>query len=102
MGASVDAEVRFIEYMDVGGATEWSLDKVFTRAEMLEQLGKALRRDHAGRGNFFRARSALHASRWNRVRNNRFDHHAVLPNLRPQPPDRRRALVSLPVRASGD
>jgi len=35
-----DAEVRFIEYMDVGGATEWAPDKVFTRAEMLEQLGK--------------------------------------------------------------
>jgi cyclic pyranopterin phosphate synthase len=26
--------------MDVGGATEWSLDKVFTRAEMLDRLGK--------------------------------------------------------------
>jgi len=34
----MDAEVRFIEYMDVGGATEWSWEKVFTRAEMLEQL----------------------------------------------------------------
>ena len=39
-GRSVQAEVRFIEYMDVGGATEWSLEKVFTRAEMLEQLTK--------------------------------------------------------------
>ena len=37
-GRRVDAEVRFIEYMDVGGATEWSLGKVFTRAEMLEAL----------------------------------------------------------------
>src|SRR5580704_11151990 len=37
-GRGVEAEVRFIEYMDVGGATEWTLDKVFTRAEMLEQL----------------------------------------------------------------
>ena len=35
MGASVEAEVRFIEYMDVGGATEWSLQNVFTRAEIL-------------------------------------------------------------------
>jgi GTP 3',8-cyclase len=33
------AEVRFIEYMDVGGANEWSLDKVCSRAMMLEQLG---------------------------------------------------------------
>jgi GTP 3',8-cyclase len=39
-GRSINAEVRFIEYMDVGGAMEWSLDKVFTRAEILERLGK--------------------------------------------------------------
>jgi cyclic pyranopterin phosphate synthase len=39
-GRGMEAEVRFIEYMDVGGATEWSLDKVFTRAEMLAQLEK--------------------------------------------------------------
>src|SRR5712692_8271452 len=39
-GREAIAEVRFIEYMDVGGATEWTLDKVFTRAEMLEQLSK--------------------------------------------------------------
>jgi cyclic pyranopterin phosphate synthase len=39
-GRQAGAEVRFIEYMDVGGATEWSLDKVFTRTEMLAQLGK--------------------------------------------------------------
>src|SRR6202047_911036 len=39
-GRQAGAEVRFIEYMDVGGATEWSFDKVFTRAEMLDRLGK--------------------------------------------------------------
>lgn len=33
-------EVRFIEYMDVGGATHWSIEKVFSRAEMLEVLGR--------------------------------------------------------------
>ena len=32
------AELRFIEYMDVGGATRWSMDKVLSRAEMLERL----------------------------------------------------------------
>jgi GTP 3',8-cyclase len=37
-GRRADAEVRFIEYMDVGGATEWSIDKVFSRAEMLDRL----------------------------------------------------------------
>jgi GTP 3',8-cyclase len=39
-GRGVEAEVRFIEYMDVGGATEWSMQKVFTRAEMLDALSK--------------------------------------------------------------
>jgi len=32
------AEVRFIEYMDVGGATRWSRERVVSRAEMLRQL----------------------------------------------------------------
>ncbi len=34
------AEVRFIEYMDVGGATRWSPEMVVSRAEMLEQLAR--------------------------------------------------------------
>jgi GTP 3',8-cyclase len=37
-GKRVNAEVRFIEYMDVGGATHWSRDKVFSRAELLKRL----------------------------------------------------------------
>ena len=37
-GRGVPAEVRFIEYMDVGGATRWSMDKVVSRVEMLERL----------------------------------------------------------------
>jgi cyclic pyranopterin phosphate synthase len=36
-----DAEVRFIEYMDVGGATRWSMADVVSRAEMLETLTQA-------------------------------------------------------------
>ena len=31
-----DAEVRFIEYMDVGGATGWSAEQVVSQREMLE------------------------------------------------------------------
>jgi GTP 3',8-cyclase len=34
-GRGVGAEVRFIEYMDVGGATQWSEDAVVSRREML-------------------------------------------------------------------
>jgi len=37
-GREHHAEVRFIEYMDVGGATRWSLDQVVSRAQMLELL----------------------------------------------------------------
>lgn len=40
-GKSVDAEVRFIEYMDVGGATRWSMERVVTRAQMLATLREA-------------------------------------------------------------
>ncbi len=37
-GRAQGAEVRFIEYMDVGGATRWSLDQVVSRDEILERL----------------------------------------------------------------
>jgi GTP 3',8-cyclase len=37
-GKRVKAEVRFIEYMDVGGATQWSMDKVVSRADILAHL----------------------------------------------------------------
>jgi len=37
---AVPAEVRFIEYMDVGGATRWSMEQVVSRAEMLERLSR--------------------------------------------------------------
>ena len=37
-GKEVGAEVRFIEYMDVGGATSWAMDKVFSRSEILARL----------------------------------------------------------------
>ena len=37
-GKSVAAEVRFIEYMDVGGATKWSAASVMSSAEMLASL----------------------------------------------------------------
>ncbi len=37
-GREVGAEVRFIEYMDVGGATRWSASDVVPRAEILERI----------------------------------------------------------------
>jgi cyclic pyranopterin phosphate synthase len=37
-GRANTAEVRFIEYMDVAGATQWSMERVLSRAEMLQRL----------------------------------------------------------------
>ena len=35
-----DAELRYIEYMDVGGATDWALDQVVSRDEILTALSQ--------------------------------------------------------------
>ena len=37
-GKRVGGVIRFIEYMDVGGATDWSREQVFSRREILEVL----------------------------------------------------------------
>jgi len=39
-GRAANAEVRFIEYMDVGGASRWSPDRVVTRETMLRELAR--------------------------------------------------------------
>jgi cyclic pyranopterin phosphate synthase len=39
-GREIRAEVRFIEYMDVGGATRWSADAVVSRAQILEAVSR--------------------------------------------------------------
>ena len=39
-GKHFQAEVRFIEYMDVGGANKWAPEKVLSREAMLATLGK--------------------------------------------------------------
>ncbi len=40
LGRRVGAQVRFIEYMDVGGATRWSPGQVVSRDEILQVLGE--------------------------------------------------------------
>jgi cyclic pyranopterin phosphate synthase len=42
LGRAVGAEVRFIEYMDVGGATRWKTADVVSRAEILERIAATL------------------------------------------------------------
>lgn len=41
-GAERNIEVRFIEYMDVGGATRWSMDAVVPASEILERIGAVM------------------------------------------------------------
>lgn len=53
------AELRFIEYMDVGGATKWSMDEVVPQREILERLSA-----HYGRLVPVAARGAAPAERF--------------------------------------
>jgi GTP 3',8-cyclase len=46
-GRKIGAEVRFIEYMDVGGATRWTPDAVVSRQEMIERIGRELGSPHS-------------------------------------------------------
>ncbi len=39
-GRGAGVEVRFIEYMDVGGATRWSRESVVSQQEILDTLGR--------------------------------------------------------------
>jgi GTP 3',8-cyclase len=39
-GKDVGGEVRFIEYMDVGGATSWTMEKVCSQAAILARLSQ--------------------------------------------------------------
>lgn len=39
-GRRSEIEVRFIEYMDVGGATRWSADQVVPQSEILEHIAR--------------------------------------------------------------
>lgn len=41
-GREVGAEIRFIEYMDVGGATQWRPEDVVSKAEILQRIEREL------------------------------------------------------------
>jgi cyclic pyranopterin phosphate synthase len=56
---SLGAELRFIEYMDVGGATHWSKSQVFSRADMLARIA-----DHYGPVTAIEERSSAPADRF--------------------------------------
>ena len=58
-GREIGAEVRFIEYMDVGGATLWSMERVFPKAEILRTI-----EDHFGPVEVQERRDAAPAERY--------------------------------------
>ncbi len=53
------AEIRFIEYMDVGGATNWSVSQVLSRGEMLKRIG-----EHYGAAEQLRENTSAPADRY--------------------------------------
>ncbi len=97
----IDAEVRFIEYMDVGGATQWSPERVDVAAGDARIDRAAVRPGHAARGNYERARRSLSTARRNDLRDHLVDDRSVLPKLRSQQADGRRHVVPLSVRHNG-
>ena len=92
------AEVRFIEYMDVGGATHWSPDKVVSGAEILAAARGALRRARADRRDGLGAGRSLPAARRHACRRHRLDDAPVLQHLRSRAPDGRRHVADVPLR----
>ncbi len=58
-GQQVGAEVRFIEYMDVGGATRWDAGQVCTRQQILNRV-----QAHFGELVAMTGRSSAPAQRW--------------------------------------
>jgi len=94
-GRTRDIEVRFIEYMDVPGATRWSPDQVVSRDQMLEEISRRFGSITPVAETSSASGGALRAARRHDFRHHRFDHRAVLQHLRPQPPYRRRHVVPL-------
>ncbi len=78
-GRQHGAEVRFIEYMDVGGATALVDEPGGVARRDAGGLDAALRADHGAGGGLVRAGRPLPAAGWDGVRDHRLDDRAVLP-----------------------
>ena len=96
--ASIGAELRFIEYMDVGGATRWRRASVVTREEILvrvrEAFGRASKRPRLGPGR------DVPPAEWRLLRRNRERDGSLLSGMRPQSSDGRRHVVPVPLRGA--
>ena len=90
-------EIRFIEYMDVGGATHWSASRVVPRDRDRGPARARVRHDDADWTAAPRAGHALRAAERPDARHHRVDHPAVLRRLRSGPADGGRPAPHLPV-----
>ena len=95
--ARLGAEIRFIEYMDVGGATRWTPDHVSRAREILAIADARVRRANRSSTTAGRPRRGSGCRTASR-RHHRLHDRAVLRDVRPQPPDGRRHVVSLSLR----
>ena len=98
-GRPLGAEVRFIEYMDVGGATRWSPARRLAPRDA-RAARSALRPDRPDRRTVVGAGRSLPAARRHGLRHHLVDDRAVLRDLRSQPADRRRRLADVPLCAA--
>ena len=92
------AESRFIEYMDVGGATQWSMDEVVSREQMLAAIAQKYGAVEALQDGGPAPAERYRLAGWTHVRDHRVDHGAVLPGLRPEPGDGGRDVAPVPLR----
>ena len=94
-GRSVNAEVRFIEYMDVGGASRWAPDRVVTRSGDSAGAVATLRCDRTASARHPRPPpSALRLPDGTTFGIISSTTEPFCRTLRPQPADRRRHVVS--------
>ena len=77
-GRSVGAEVRFIEYMDVGGATHWNRGAVVSQEDDARRARGALRPHHSARRARLGPGRSLRTPRRHHFRPHRLDDPAVL------------------------
>ena len=95
------AEVRFIEYMDVGGATRWSWDQCHARRDAGARSPRTTAAIDAGRRTPSAAGRAIPAAGRHDVRDHLVNDRTVLRRVRSQPPHGRRRLVFVSLRARG-
>ena len=69
---------RFIEYMDVGGATQWSMNQVVSRSRDHRNIESAIRPNRTRDFNGSRTGGTILIAGWNYLRDRCFDNNSLL------------------------